>query len=146
MSNKNLDSYQNFLDRVRSRFPTKDSFVKFLKAFHSYFVRKTGIKVINKNDIKLWDSPIFKYWDSIKSTFSFESDNFYWFFFIMNTIIENQQLILSNELTTENLKIKNFNYFIVTVNDIVYSRNRYQYKVPYGGYADRDDIGTLTII
>lgn len=140
MSNENFDSYQKFLDRVRSRFPTKESFVKFLKAFHSYFVRKTGIKVINKDDIKLTDSPIFDYWNTIKSTFSFESDNLNWFFFIMNTIIENQQSILSNELTTENLKIKNYNYFIVRVNDIVYSRNRYEYKVPYGGYADKRDL------
>jgi hypothetical protein len=140
MSNENFDSYQKFLDRVRSRFPTKESFVKFLKAFHSYFVRKTGIKVINKDDIKLEDSPIFDYWNTIKSTFSFESDNLNWFFFIMNTIIENQESILSNELTTENLKIKNYNYFIVRVNDIVYSRNRYEYKVPYGGYADKNDL------
>lgn len=140
MSNENFDSYQKFLDRVRSRFPTKESFVKFLKAFHSYFVRKTGIKVINKDDIKLEDSPIFDYWNTIKSTFSFESDNLNWFFFIMNTIIENQESILSNELTTENLKIKNYNYFIVRVNDIVYSRNRYEYKVPYGGYADKRNL------
>ena len=140
MSNENFDSYQKFLDRVRSRFPTKESFVKFLKAFHSYFVRKTGIKVINKDDIKLEDSPIFDYWNTIKSTFSFESDNLNWFFFIMNTIIENQESILSNELTTENLKIKNYNYFTVRVNDIIYSRNRYEYKVPYGGYADKRDL------
>lgn len=140
MSNENFGSYQKFLNRVRSRFPTKESFVKFLKAFHSYFVRKTGIKVINKDDIKLTDSPIFDYWNTIKSTFSFESDNFNWFFFIMNTIIENQESILSNELTTENLKIKNYNYFTVRVNDIIYSRNRYEYKVPYSGYADKGDL------
>lgn len=140
MSNENFGSYQKFLDRVRSRFPTKESFVKFLKVFHSYFVRKTGIKVINKDDIKLMDSPIFDYWNTIKSTFSFESDNLNWFFFIMNTIIENQESILSNELTTENLKIKNYNYFTVRVNDIIYSRNRYEYKVPYGGYADKNDL------
>ena len=140
MSNENFGSYQKFLDRVRSRYPTKESFVKFLKAFHSYFVRKTGIKVINKDDIKLEDSPIFDYWNTIKSTFSFESDNLNWFFFIMNTIIENQESILSNELTTENLKIKNYNYFTVRVNDIIYSRNRYEYKVPYGGYADKNDL------
>jgi hypothetical protein len=140
MSNENFGSYQKFLDRVRSRFPTKESFVKFLKVFHSYFVRKTGIKVINKDDIKLTDSPIFDYWNTIKSIFSFESDNLNWFFFIMNTIIENQESILSNELTTENLKIKNYNYFIVRVNDIIYSRNKYEYKVPYGGYADKNDL------
>ena len=140
MSNENFGSYQKFLDRVRSRFPTKESFVQFLKAFHSYFVRKTGIKVINKDDIKLTDSPIFDYWNTIKSTFSFESDNLNWFFFIMNTIIENQESILSNELTTENLKIKNYNYFIVRVNDIIYSRNKYEYEVPYGGYADKNDL------
>lgn len=140
MSNENFGSYQKFLDRVRSRYPTKESFVNFLKVFHSYFVRKTGIKVINKDDIKLTDSPIFDYWNTIKSTFSFESDNLNWFFFIMNTIIENQESILSNELTTENLKIKNYNYFTVRVNDIIYSRNRYEYKVPYGGYADKNDL------
>jgi len=140
MSNENFGSYQKFLDRVRSRFPTKEGFVKFLKVFHSYFVRKTGIKVINKDDIKLTDSPIFDYWNTIKSIFSFDSDNLNWFFFIMNTIIENQESILSNELTTENLKIKNYNYFIVRVNDIIYSRNKYEYEVPYGGYADKNDL------
>lgn len=46
------ERYNKLLNKIRTKFPTKENFVKFLKAYYSYFVRKTGIETINRSDIR----------------------------------------------------------------------------------------------
>ena len=134
------ERYNKLLNKIRTKFPTKENFVKFLKAYYSYFVRKTGIETINRSDITLEDSPIYQFWTSTKSTFFSDTDNVDWFFFIMNTIVENQKLLKSNKLTSDNLKIKRYNFFKVEVGHEFTIVKEYEYFVPYVGYATKRDI------
>lgn len=134
------EKYNEFLNKIRIKFPTKDSFVKFLIAYYSYFVRKTGIESIDRSDITLENSPIYQFWTSTKSNFFSDTDNVNWFFFIMNTIVENQKLLKLNKLNTDNLKIKSFDFFKVQVNHDFSVISEYEYFISYVGYATKRDI------
>ncbi len=58
----------------------------------------------------------------------------------MNTIVENQKLLKVNKLTTDNLKIKSFDFFKVQVNHDFSVINEYEYFISYVGYATQRDI------